>query len=498
MSNTVLLPHGGWRPRPYQVKPWEALIDPNLKRITLVLHRRAGKDELALHCITVRAMRKPAAYAYLLPTQVQADRVVFNAINHRTGQRRIFDAIPEALITKLDEQKMQISLESGSVISFLGSDNIDRLMGTGFDTVVYSEASLTDPRAFAMMRPVILESGGAEVFIGTPRGKQNAFHNIYQSSKADMEAGRPGVYAFYMPASVTKAFTTEELNQMRIDMQREHGSSVGESLFRQEMECDWNAAVQGAVFAQEMLEMEDEKRVRPLQVDPRIPVHTSVDLGIADDSVWCFWQRHGNMHRLVDGITVNGIGLEQHVQLLRDWAHKNKAFFGSMYAPHDAAQRELGGRGLSRMDQARNLGLIWKHTPQTRLKTQIAVASQLFRMTEVNSESEGAMHILEAWKAYRWTTNKATGQRLETPVHDWASHATSSAMTYAVNMAKELGVRMDYTDEILSGGRHDPINGGGKFDPRQFGKDAPFGHANNVSGIMRAHAGGQPTRGAFG
>jgi hypothetical protein len=342
-----------------------------------------------------------------------------------------------------------------------------------------------------MMQPVIMESGGASIYIGTPRGKKNVFHNIYQSCKTDMEAGREGVYAFYMPASQTKAFTTEELNQMRIEMQREHGMSAGEALFRQEMECDWNAAVQGAVFAKEMLEMEDEGRVYPIHVDPRIPVHTSVDLGIADDSCWNFWQQVGGRHRLVDAITVNGIGLDQHVQLLRDWAHKNKATFGTMYAPHDAAQRELGGRGLSRMDQARNLGLIWKHTPNTRLKTQIAVASQLFRMTEVNSESEGAMYVLEAWKAYRWHTNKSTGQLLETPVHDWASHPTSATMTYAINVARALGVHNDFVDEVLNGGRAQ------KFDPRQYGGGrVPYGHDNNVSAMMRGN--GTPRRGAFG
>jgi hypothetical protein len=85
---------------------------------------------------------------------------------------------------------------------------------------------------------------------------------------------------------------------------------------------------------------------------------------------------------------------------------------------------------------------------------------------------------------------------METPLHDEHSHASSALMTYAINIASKLGMGGAFRDGALPG-EDTGLGGTAKFDPRQFGR-APYQTDSSVSSIMRAHTGGQPTRGAFG
>lgn len=55
----IMLPAGGWRPRPYQRAAWN-YMERGGKRAVCVWHRRAGKDELCLHRAAVAAHEKPA------------------------------------------------------------------------------------------------------------------------------------------------------------------------------------------------------------------------------------------------------------------------------------------------------------------------------------------------------------------------------------------------------------------------------------------------------
>ena len=55
----VALPYAGWMARPHQLKLWEYLVTGG-KRAIAVWHRRAGKDEVALHHTAVQAAKRSA------------------------------------------------------------------------------------------------------------------------------------------------------------------------------------------------------------------------------------------------------------------------------------------------------------------------------------------------------------------------------------------------------------------------------------------------------
>ena len=89
----IILPHNGWRPRPYQMPAWAAL-EGGCKRLALAWHRRAGKDDVCLHWAAREAMLLPGNYWHMLPQQNQARKAIWDAVNPATGKRRIDDAFP--------------------------------------------------------------------------------------------------------------------------------------------------------------------------------------------------------------------------------------------------------------------------------------------------------------------------------------------------------------------------------------------------------------------
>ena len=109
----VLTLPNNWRPRPYQMPLWSAL-EGGCKRAVAVWHRRAGKDDLALHWTCRQAIQTPGTYWHLLPQSNQARKAVWDAVDPHTGRRRIDWAFPEALRETTREQDMLIRLKSGS------------------------------------------------------------------------------------------------------------------------------------------------------------------------------------------------------------------------------------------------------------------------------------------------------------------------------------------------------------------------------------------------
>ena len=65
------------------------------KRAVAVWHRRAGKDEICLHAMSVAMFKRPANYWYALPQFQQARKAVWDSVKStRQGMRRIDEAFP--------------------------------------------------------------------------------------------------------------------------------------------------------------------------------------------------------------------------------------------------------------------------------------------------------------------------------------------------------------------------------------------------------------------
>lgn len=216
--------------RDYQAKAWDYLMENNTRRSFFIWHRRAGKDLFGLQYLVARAMVDVGNYWYILPQQNQVRRAIWEGITSKGT--RYLDLIPAEAIYKKSEQEMKITLRDphnpdlpGSIISFLGGDRYDTLVGAGIKGCVISEYALQRPNLYDLaIQPMLMESRGWVMFNTTPRGQNHAY-DMYKALKDDPEA-------------YTSLLTIEDTGVMDLsDIEIERKRGKPEEIIQQEFYC---------------------------------------------------------------------------------------------------------------------------------------------------------------------------------------------------------------------------------------------------------------------
>ena len=416
-SATIRLPNN-WRPRPYQLPLW-GYLEGGGKRALAIWHRRAGKDNVGMNWTATQCVERPAIYWHLLPKANQGRKVVWNAVNPHTGTRLIDHAFPQEIRSNTREDEMSIRFKTGALWQVVGSDNADALVGSPPLGVVFSEWALADPRAWALLRPILLENGGWAIFITTPRGYNHA-HRMLEAAKDD-----PLWFAEVLKADQTNIFTPEQLHQERAEYLREYGLEEGEDLFEQEYFCSFDSAIRGAYYRMEIKRAEEEGRIGHVPYDRAVPVYTSWDIGVGDDNAIWFWQFVGKERHLIDYEFKSGWGIQQWAKLCQDkpyvYAEHNAHNF-----PHDINAREWGNEAKTRLSVAKGLlgddkvKVVPKHAPDDRIHK----ARQIFDscwFDETNCE-----HGLDGLRNYHREWDEDRKVFKSKPEHDWTSHPADS------------------------------------------------------------------------
>lgn len=265
------------------MRAWAAR-ENGVRRLISVWHRRAGKDEVGLHGTACAAHQRVGTYWHLLPEATQARKAIWDAINPRTGKRRIDEAFPVELRDTTRDQDMFIRFKVGSTWQVVGSDNYDSLVGTPPIGIVFSEWALAHPHAWSYLRPILQENGGWAHFIFTPRGRNHAA-DLYDAHKDDHDW-----FVEKLSAADTGVFTPEQLATELAEYKLELGDREGEALYRQEYLCDFDAPVIGAVYAGLLADMEKDNRFTDIEWNPGQPVYSCWDIGRRDATAVWFYQ----------------------------------------------------------------------------------------------------------------------------------------------------------------------------------------------------------------
>jgi hypothetical protein len=388
-----------------------------------VAHRRWGKDDVALHFTATQMIERPGNYWHMLPQYNQARKVIWDALNPKTGRRRVDEAFPRCARAKTHEREMFIEFTNGATWQLVGSDHYDSLVGSTPVGIVFSEYAVADPMAWAYLRPILAANEGWALFIYTPRGANHG-KSLYDFAKADAEW-----FAQLLPADRTPVFTSDRLKQERRELLAEFGETEGEMLFLQEYYCSFEGMAHGAYYAKQLKAARQDRRITAVPHAAGHEVYTFWDLGMDDStSIW-FMQAIGRELRFIDYYEAQGEGLAHYAKILKEKPY----VYGDHYMPHDAEVRELG-TGTGRRATAENLGIRPVIVVQRARDTQ-AVLSGIERCRNIMSQcwfDEGkCARGIAALEGYRCDYDQEKKKLADHPLHNWCSHGSDAFRTCA-------------------------------------------------------------------
>lgn len=452
MAIRVRLPANGWVPRGYQRPLWDYL-EGGGTRAFAVWHRRSGKDDVGLHWTAIAAHQRVGTYWYMLPEQTQGRKAIWEAVNPKTGKRRIDEAFPEELRETTRANEMFIKFASGSTWQVVGSDNYNALVGSPPIGIVASEWALAKPAAWAYLRPILRENGGWALFNTTPRGKNHAHRMLIGAQSAPAEW-----FSQVLPAKQTDVFTAEQLALELLELQRDYGKAVGLQMFDQEYMCSFEQPVVGAIYAGELSEARNGGRIGRVPYDPMLPVQTWWDIGGAGQggdatAIW-FVQVLGAEIRCIRYYEASGHNFAHYVAEVERQPYR----YSKHWLPHDARAKALGtGRSIEEMAREMLPGPPGEQkvgiSPAVNVEDRIAAARMIFPRVYID-ESNCAEGI-DALTNYRREWVDKLAQLSAHPLHDWSSHGSDAfgEMALTVKEAPKPRKKIDArTYGMASGG----------------------------------------------
>lgn len=416
-------------PRPYQAAVMSYLDNGGLRACS-VWHRRAGKDTTAIHQIAKLMHRRRGLYWHMLPTQRQARKVVWDAYT-REGDRLIDTALPRELrASDPNNTEMKIPMRCGSLYQLVGSDNYDSLVGSNPIGVVMSEWSLTDPRIWDYIRPILLENGGWVWFIYTPRGYNHGW-DIKEIAERTPEW-------FYSLLTVDDTGVVS-----RADIEKEIQEGMPQELAEQEFWCSFSAANVGAIFGKQMALAERENRITDEEIfdekGPRIMV--SMDIGIRDTATAWFWQVWQDGANLVDYDEESGVDADGWIEKFRT----SRWDIETIILPHDAKNKYFATKH-SAFERFLASGYQIRLLPPIRKADQINAGRFIFPHLRFHrSRCERGIMALRDW-SYAWDDVRRIFSK--EPDHSWASHGGhgfSYGATVIMDRAKDWAKKLAAT-----------------------------------------------------
>ncbi len=444
-SGLVDLPQD-WDPRPDQMPLWKFLVNGG-KRAVEVAHRRWGKDDVGLHWACCAMAEKPGNYWHMLPEYGQARKVIWTAVNPRTGKKRIDEVFPKWMRANTKEQEMSVEFLNGSIWQLVGSDNYNSLVGSPPVGIVFSEWAIANPMAWAYLSPILEENEGWALFIYTSRGNNHGLTMLRHAEATE------GWFAELKPADKTPVFNAKQLESIHEEYQRVFGSEIGDALFLQEYMCSFEGATLGAYYSKQMARARQEGRITAVPHATGVEVHTAWDLGVDDSTTVWFFQQVGHQIRFIDYYENTGYGIEHYAKKLKEKPYT----YGNHYMPHDAEARELTSAeiALSVREVAENLGIRPVIIIQRARNVNMIVQNHIPAVRNIFSQCwfdqkkcETGLLALEGYAAEYDEEKKVLSNR---PAHTWHSHGADAFRTFAMGYVPQVKDQHDWRSKVRQG-----------------------------------------------
>lgn len=208
-----------------QQEVYDLVQDDRYKFITVVFSRQSGKTVLMLVLCIQWMMYANKSIAYICRNFVLAKRLY----------KELIRILPKEILKSANANDLTIESRKGSTLSFFSAEQGASLRGQTFDYMICDEFAfhkMEQPDGTHLwndiLSPTLKARGKKCIFVSTPLGKNNIFHEMYQRGLSD---------EFPKYVSILKTIyddgfiTPDEIEEIR--------KSIPELSFKQEYLCEW-------------------------------------------------------------------------------------------------------------------------------------------------------------------------------------------------------------------------------------------------------------------
>ncbi len=291
------------------------------------------------------AIETPGVYYYLAPTLKMLKNIIWmsGAIIDGVSYRYI-DMIPKHLIRSINNSEMIVQFTNGSIIRFVGTENLNRLRGITAQGIIISEAAFGKQEVFQIINPIIINSKGWVLLNSTPNGLNWFWYLMkHVQSNDDWYVQHENVETLLDEDG--KRYITDE------DVKKAVADGMPETLVAQEFYTQPILDETKVIYAREMKAME----ILDNTYNPRLPIHFAFDLGVLDDTAIVGFQLHpSGSIAVVWNYKNNGQPWLHYWNVICDYTATKRR--GKIILPHDGAKRNGAISLTSVTDDFRDFG----------------------------------------------------------------------------------------------------------------------------------------------
>jgi phage terminase large subunit len=218
-----------------------------------------------------------------------------------------------------------------------------------------------------------------------------------------------------------------------LEAQRQHTLRTRPEDYANIWEGECKAAIDGAIYAQEMAAVVEENRVINIPIESRLKTHAIFDLGFNDCMTIVLAQRQGAELRVVGYIEDSQRTLEWYSGELKRMNIQN---WGKVWLPHDGAYKDFK-TGKSAQQIMTEYGWTVDIIPRTNDIEQDINFHVRPAFKNVWFDRASTERLRECLKRYRRNLNAQDPTRRSAPLHDEFSHG-ADAFRYTCMVADRL------------------------------------------------------------
>ena len=209
-----------------------------------------------------------------------------------------------------------------------------------------------------------------------------------------------------------------------LEQERAHSEATSDD-YANIWEGDCKTAVDGAIYANEIRDAQENGRITNVPYDPELKVHVVMDLGWNDSMSIILLQKGVSDLRIIKYIEDDHRTLDSYSAELKNLPYN----WGQMYLPHDGQTKDFK-YGTSAEDIMRRHGWDVRIVPRLDIESGIKVARLNFHRCYFDKSAE---RLIECLKHYRRAISATTNEP-GAPLHDEYSHGADAFRYLAVSI----------------------------------------------------------------